>query len=416
MGYHLMHHSQFTFALTVTAAALAMSGVLSFAERVSAEDRFERLRIQMVEQAISGEGISNPAVLSAMKKVPRHEFVGAAQRPYAYEDRALPIGAQQTISPPFVVAYMTEVLDPRPADKVLEIGTGSGYQAAVLSEISAEVYTIEIVPELARAAERRLKQLKYRNIFVREGDGYLGWPENAPFDRIIVTCSPEDIPRPLIEQLKDGGRMIIPVGERYQQTFHLLRKKDGQLLEEKLQSTLFVPMTGESESQRQILPDPLHPQIRNGSFEDDENGDDRADGWHYQRQASVCTENPMDGMNCLRFENQTPGQLSQALQGTAIDGQKIKTLQFSCAVRLTEIRPGAEEHEQAGLIVHFYDKNRKEINTTIIEHFRGTNNWQRLKRSVPVPPQSREMILRIGLNGAVGIFDLDDLQIRFEAR
>src|SRR5581483_9449123 len=149
-------------------------------------------------------------------------------------------GDKQTISPPYIVAYMTELLDPQPDDKVLEIGTGSGYQAAVLSPLVKEVYTIEIVESLGKAAAKRLKDLKYKNVFCKVGDGYLGWPEHAPFDKIIVTCSPENVPKPLVEQLKDGGKMIIPLGERYQQVFHLFEKQNGELKATRLGNTLFV--------------------------------------------------------------------------------------------------------------------------------------------------------------------------------
>ncbi|MCA9066968.1 MAG: protein-L-isoaspartate(D-aspartate) O-methyltransferase, partial [Planctomycetaceae bacterium] len=260
--------------------AWLVSGLLACPRCTQAQDPFEAARLAMVAEAIEAEGITNSAVLAAMKKVPRHEFVASGFKRQAYLDSALPIGSQQTISPPYVVAYMTEVLDPQPQDKVLEIGTGSGYQAAVLSEIVAAVYTIEIVPALARSAAKRLKELEYKNVFPLEGDGYKGWPEHAPFDKIIVTCSPESIPQPLVDQLREGGRMIIPVGERYQQSFVLLQKQDGELKQERLISTLFVPMTGRSEDERRVQPDPEHPGIVNGSFELDENNDGRADGWH----------------------------------------------------------------------------------------------------------------------------------------
>ena len=161
---------------------------------------------------------------------------------------SLPIGESQTISAPFVVAYMTEQLDPQPTDKVLEIGTGSGYQAAILSPLVKEVYSIEIVESLGQKAARTLKRLKYTNVKTKIGDGYQGWPEHAPFDKIIVTCSPEKVPQPLVDQLKEGGRMVVPVGERYTQELYLLRKKDGKLEQEVLVPTMFVPMTGKAEA------------------------------------------------------------------------------------------------------------------------------------------------------------------------
>jgi protein-L-isoaspartate(D-aspartate) O-methyltransferase len=200
---------------------------------------------------------------------------------------SLPIGEGQTISAPFVVAYMTEKLDPQPTDKVLEIGTGSGYQAAILSPLVAEVYSIEIVESLGQKAARTLKQLDYKNVTTKIGDGYLGWPEHAPFDKIIVTCSPEKVPQPLVEQLKDGGQMVIPVGERYTQELYLLRKKGGKLEREVLVPTMFVPMTGAAEDKRQVRPDPANPKLVNGSFEELAGKSGEPIGWYYQRLMSV---------------------------------------------------------------------------------------------------------------------------------
>jgi protein-L-isoaspartate(D-aspartate) O-methyltransferase len=207
---------------------------------------YAALRERMVAEQLEakGRGITNPAVLAAMRSVPRHEFVPEVQRPHAYEDRPLPIGHDQTISQPFIVALMTDKLEPRPTDRVLEIGTGSGYQAAVLARLVAEVYSIEIVEPLAQRAMSDLARLGYTNVFVRADDGYQGWPEAAPFDAIIVTCAPEQIPRPLAEQLKDGGRMIIPIGSRHDQQLILLRKRGNHLEQSAVLPVRFVPMTG----------------------------------------------------------------------------------------------------------------------------------------------------------------------------
>ena len=210
-------------------------------------ERFTVERKHMVEEQLSGPGrdITNARVLAVMEKVPRHEFVPEQYRSRAYRDGALPIGYDQTISQPYVVAFMTEQLDPQPTDRVLEIGTGSGYQAAVLAELVAEVYTIEIIQPLAQRAEADLKRLGYTNVQVRAGDGYQGWPEAAPFDSIIVTCAPEKVPPPLVEQLKDGGRMIIPVGPTWNQELVLLRKQQDRLEKRAVLPVRFVPMTGE---------------------------------------------------------------------------------------------------------------------------------------------------------------------------
>jgi protein-L-isoaspartate(D-aspartate) O-methyltransferase len=201
-------------------------------------------REQMVRDQIESRGVAHLAVLRAMRAVPRHLFVPAAQTRNAYADRPLPIGYGQTISQPYIVAYMTEVIRPRADHKVLEIGSGSGYQAAVLAEIVAEVSTIEIVPELARWARDRLDEAGYAKVAVRHGDGYHGWPEKAPFDAIVVTAAAPHIPPPLIEQLKDGGRMIIPVGSPFlTQQLVLVEKRDGQVRTRNLMPVRFVPFT-----------------------------------------------------------------------------------------------------------------------------------------------------------------------------
>ncbi|NJD06429.1 MAG: protein-L-isoaspartate(D-aspartate) O-methyltransferase [Methylococcaceae bacterium] len=188
--------------------------------------------------------ISHPGVLRAMAKVPRHEFVPVPLRDAAYDDRPLPIGHGQTISQPYVVAFMTEKLNPKPTDRVLEIGTGSGYQAAVLSGLVAQVYSIEIVEPLAERARRDLERLGYRNVKIRQGDGYQGWPEQAPFDAVIVTAAPDHVPQPLVDQLREGGRMIVPVGIAGDQTLYLFTKRAGELEQRAVLPVLFVPMTG----------------------------------------------------------------------------------------------------------------------------------------------------------------------------
>lgn len=200
-------------------------------------------RARMVRKQIAARGITNPRVLEAMGRVPRHEFVPAELRSRAYEDGPLPIGHGQTISQPYIVAFMTEALDPKPTDRVLEIGTGSGYQAAVLAGLVAEVRSIELVEPLARRAETDLKRLGLASVKVRCGDGYLGWPEAAPFDAIIVTCAPEEVPPALVAQLKTGGRMIVPVGSQWgAQDLVLLRKTPAGLEKKAVLPVRFVPM------------------------------------------------------------------------------------------------------------------------------------------------------------------------------
>jgi protein-L-isoaspartate(D-aspartate) O-methyltransferase len=208
---------------------------------------FPAQRERMVKEQIVMRGVVEERVLAAMRKVPREEFVPAEFRAESYTDRPLPIGYDQTISQPFIVAFMTEKLRSKPTDRVLEIGTGSGYQAAILAELVAEVYSIEIIEPLAKNAEATLQRLGYKNVHVKAGDGYKGWPEHAPFDSVIVTCAPERVPSALIDQLKEGGRMIIPVGAKFAQELYLLERKNGRLEQSAVLPVRFVPMAGQGE-------------------------------------------------------------------------------------------------------------------------------------------------------------------------
>jgi protein-L-isoaspartate(D-aspartate) O-methyltransferase len=206
---------------------------------------YPALRSAMVREQIEQRGITNEKVLAAMHKVERHLFVPIEFVGEAYDDHPVSIGEGQTISQPYIVAFMTDALKLKGGERVLEIGTGSGYQAAILGELCKEVYTIELYQTLAEKSEKLLKSLNYTNVFVRHGDGYSGWPEKSPFDRIIVTCSPRDVPQPLIDQLKEGGTMIIPVGESLNQELWLLTKSKGKLKKESVMPVRFVPMKDE---------------------------------------------------------------------------------------------------------------------------------------------------------------------------
>jgi protein-L-isoaspartate(D-aspartate) O-methyltransferase len=378
------------------------------------EQEYAAKRAKMVAEEIEAAGVKDPRVLKAMQATPRHQFMPAAYRPYAYLDGALPIGDRQTISPPFVVAYMTEQLRPKPTDRVLEIGTGSGYQAAVLSPLVKDVYTIEIVEPLGKRAKRALERLKYDNVHVRVGDGFKGWPKAAPFDKIIVTCSPESVPQPLVDQLREGGEMIIPVGERYQQNLVRMTKRDGKLESEPLQATLFVPMTGAAEDSRQVQPDPLHPTVRNGGFEEVVGKTSDPVGWHYLRQATTvagsASEPAPQGKRWMRFTNSEPGLISQALQGMAIDGRKVSQIEVSCQVAAKGIAAAAGE--TPGVIVNFYDERRAVIDMVELGPWKGTFAWRAEQQTFRVPLAAREAIVRIGLNGATGQLDLDDLELR----
>ena len=216
----------------------------------SSSSEFAAERQKMVQEQLMPRGIHDERVLGAMAKVPREEFVPENLRAQSYSDSALPIGHDQTISQPFIVAFMTEQLRLQPTDRVLEIGTGSGYQAAVLAELVKDVYTIEIIEPLAKEASARLARLDYNTAHVKVGDGFQGWPEVAPFDSIIVTCAPDKVPQPLTQQLKEGGRMIIPVGVGIDQQLYLLEKKNGQLAETAILPVRFVQMTGEAAAKK----------------------------------------------------------------------------------------------------------------------------------------------------------------------
>lgn len=211
----------------------------------TAPDAYVNARRDMVKYQIAERGVEDTRVLAAMERVPRHEFVLPTDVNQAYADHPLPIEHGQTISQPYIVALMTELLELKLGDKVLEIGTGSGYQAAVLAEMNAQVYTVEIIPELASSAAERLNRLGYTDVRSRTADGYYGWEEQAPFDAIIVTAAPDHVPSPLVQQLKEGGRLVIPVGPPGgYQTLWRITKSDGQVVSENITGVLFVPLTG----------------------------------------------------------------------------------------------------------------------------------------------------------------------------
>ncbi|HEU4429368.1 MAG TPA: protein-L-isoaspartate(D-aspartate) O-methyltransferase [Myxococcota bacterium] len=224
--------------------SLAMSMLAAAAD----DDRAEE-RARMVEEQVVARGMHDARVLAALRKVPRHRFVPPGERERAYRDRPLPIGSRQTISQPYIVALMSQLADVQAGERVLEVGTGSGYQAAVLAELGAEVHSIEIVPELAEAARRALRETGYERVEVITGDGYRGLPAHAPFDAILVTAAPDHVPQPLIDQLADGGKLVIPVGETLQQLRVLERKGEG-VVGSTVTSVMFVPMTGEAQEER----------------------------------------------------------------------------------------------------------------------------------------------------------------------
>ncbi|MEX2172882.1 MAG: protein-L-isoaspartate(D-aspartate) O-methyltransferase [Pirellulaceae bacterium] len=375
--------------------------------------QLEAARHKLVAEVLVPAGITDERVVQAMRDTPRHEFVALRHRGRAYLDMALPIGDRQTISSPLIVSYMTQALGPQPTDKVLEIGTGSGYQAAVLSPLVKDVYTIEIVESLGKSATKTLQRLGYDNVHVKIGDGYLGWPDRAPFDKIIVTCSPEKVPQPLVEQLADGGLMVVPVGERYSQTLYLFRKKAGQLESEALIPTLFVPMTGKAEDARQVKPDPANPRLVNGSFEEAAFESGGQPGWYYERLLKrEADEKSPDGGHCLSFHNSEPGLSAHLLQGLAIDGREVQELQVSGWVKTDGVLAGPSRDEASYIGLTLYDDQRRELGSFTIGPFRGTSDWHEEQETFRIPAAAREAIFRIGLFGATGTASFDQLQIQ----
>jgi protein-L-isoaspartate(D-aspartate) O-methyltransferase len=364
----------------------------------------------MVRDEIVAAGIRDARVIEAMRNVPRHMFVSTQQRHLAYLDMALPIGHGQTISPPFVVAFMTQALQPRPTDKVLEIGTGSGYQAAVLGEIVSEVYSIEIVGPLGRKAAQTLRREGYDNVRTRVGDGFQGWPEEAPFDKIIVTCSPERIPPALVAQLREGGRMVIPLGERYQQALYLLEKVDGQLRPEMLEPTFFVPMTGRAEQLRRVKDDTGVPRLMNGDFEFTSDQEQLL-GWYYVRQAEVVNDDAPSGKAYLRFRNETPGRGAQALQALGIDGKKVRVLELSASVKVEDIRAGQSRRQVPQIELNFFDDRRAPLGSQTMGPWILPMDWVEKQQRIRVPPRARLGVLAIGMFGATGEFSVDDIEL-----
>ena len=234
-------------SVSLAAEPVGQSEVDSSASQDERGDAYAQARRRMVERDLRGRDIENARVLEVMGRVPRHLYVPEAIRDEAYADHPLPIGEKQTISQPYIVALMSQLVEPKKSDRALDIGTGSGYQAAVLGELCKEVYSIEIVKPLAERAKKRLADLGYKNITVRHGDGYQGWKEKAPFDVIIVAAAPDHVPQPLIDQLAPGGKLVIPVGRSYQELLLIEKKKDGTVKRKSVLPVRFVPMTGKAQ-------------------------------------------------------------------------------------------------------------------------------------------------------------------------
>ena len=376
-------------------------------------DPWYETRMRLVEYEVAGAGVKDPRVCDAIRATLRHEFVPIALRRYAYFDIGMPIGEGQTISSPFIVAYMTEQLQPRPTDKVLEIGTGSGYQAAVLSGLVSEVYSIEIIESLGQRAAKTLHRLGYENVKTKIGDGYQGWAQHSPFDKIIVTCSPENVPKPLVEQLREGGRLVVPLGQRYQQTLYLFKKVKGVLQAEPLQPTFFVPMMGRAEEERLGPAEPGEPVLVNGDFKNASDG--QPAGWYYVRQAKVEEGGRTPGGMCLTFQNDTPGRASQALQAVGVDGRQTRQIEVSLWVRGQHVKPGSLPEQHPGLLVVFFNANRQPVSKQGIGPWSGTFDWGEKRLRIVVPASARLASVEVGLWGGTGQISVGDVAMKVMA-
>jgi protein-L-isoaspartate(D-aspartate) O-methyltransferase len=404
-------------AVIISAVAFVAAGPAAAAPPDTTAERMQFLREKMARDDIAAGGVTDPRVLESMRTTPRHEFVPPPQRHLAYVDMALPIGEKQTISGPFVVAYMTERLEPRATDLVLEIGTGSGYQAAVLSPLVKTVYSIEINKPLGEKAARILARLGYKNVITKIGDGFQGWAEHAPFDKIIVTCSPEEIPEPLVEQLAEGGRMVIPVGERYDQMLVLLTKRGGEMVRESLVPSLFVPMTGEAEEARMVQPDGTRPAIGNGGFEDVLPDGGVPTSWYYGRQMELVeAPDAPEGARYLRLENTEKGRPAQLFQGFAVDGRAIGRLAITLEVRGESIREGLSAEELPALGVQFFDERRSRSSRAMLPVGKGTFPWKQVRGTLTVPVWAREGIVLVGMLGGTGRLEADAVRLEGVAR
>jgi len=399
-------------------AIVGMAAYLSFlsASALGQQNQFDPFAVErerLVQNVLVPGGVKDPRVLESIGNTPRHEFVPREFISKAYMDIAIPIGDQQTISSPYIVALMTEALQPKSSDIVLEIGTGSGYQAAILSPLVKEVYTIEIKEDLGERTIALLEELGYQNVHCKLGDGFQGWKEHAPFDKIIVTCSPADVPVPLRDQLKEGGLMVIPVGERYQQTLYLMRKKNGKLEKEALMPTLFVPMTGSAEESRRDRPDGSNPSLLNTSFEKPLIRDFHIPGWYYQFGCIQLEDDQApDGKNVVQFYSDDPNLPNMLLQGVAIDGRVVRKIKLGAWILLENVKVGRDKEKSPSVAIQYFDENRNRIGYNYVGGFKGTRSWKYEEKIFPVPPLTREAIVSIGLFGAEGIARFDGVVLQ----
>ena len=369
----------------------------------------------MVQEEIAAQGIENERLLEAMREVPREQFIPLYKRNLAYLNLAVTYGDGQVILPPLVTAHLIEQLDPQKNDKVLVIGAGSGYSSALLSRMCREVYAVEIDRNVAATAEETLNRLKYTNVKLRVGDGFEGWQEHAPYQRIIVECSPDSVPKPLVEQLAEGGVLLVPVGTEFDQTMHLCKKVNGELTTVSLWPTLLLPMKGKAEEFRSQSEKLRTPSILNGGFEEIvPKTTDVPASWAYVRQGRVITDSTCpEGKYSLSFINVTPVVAATALQAFPVDGKSISELTLACKIWGKEIRPGQNRQELPRVEVRFFDEKRRFVGGEWMGGWNMTFNWLPKEHVFSVPRTAKFALLRIGLGGATGEIRFDDFRLEY---
>lgn len=402
----------------LVAMALSLMWLLSV-QPVAAQSGLRELleaRRRMVSEEIEAQGIENERLLEAMREVPREQFLPLPKRKLAYLNVVVTFGDGQVILPPLVTAHLIEQLNPQKNDKVLVIGAGSGYSTALLSRMCREVDAVEIDPAIAKTAEEVFARLKFTNIKMRVGDGFEGWKEHAPYQRIIVECSPENVPQPLVDQLAEGGVLLVPVGDEFDQTMHLCQKENGKLTTLSLWPTLLLPMKGKAEELRSQSATPRDPALLNGGFEElVPSTKDVPASWAYVRQGRAIADSSCpEGSNSLSFINVTPGVAATALQAFPVDGKKISELAIACKIWGKEVRPGQNRQQLPRVEVRFFDEKRRLVGGDWMGGWNMTFDWVKKDHVFAVPRQAKFAVIRIGLGGAVGEIRFDDFKLEYQ--
>lgn len=360
----------------------------------------------------------DPIVLSAIMRTARDRFVPASYKKTAFRDLAVPLGRSRYQQAPSLLAYMTEELDVRPDEKVLHIGTGSGYYTAVLSLLAKEVYTVELDETLGNRASQTFEKLAYTNIYTKIADGYDGWEEHAPFDRIVFTCSPETVPEPLVKQLREGGVMIVPLGEPFRQVLYRCKKKGEELQKEFLLPYPFELMEGEAQSRRQTKPDPERPELSNGHFERfHENGEPY--GWFSMTNAIVReVPDAPEGRHFLKLEvnsfSSDEARFARAEQSFALEGKNVSRLHLEAFLRgdRLETLSARNVRASASMILLCYDESDRLLQRYDLAPVSGSFDWKAFQCEISVPKKTKKATLILTLSDRTGTLEFDALSVR----